>query len=84
MQDFNDSNLRDPNLLNALFTWSNLTAGALYKRVDRFLCSVIGKLVSPSFVTRHSSDHCPIELDTSKLKWGLGPFRFKNTWLEHP
>ncbi|CAL9006140.1 unnamed protein product, partial [Prunus brigantina] len=30
------------------------------------------------------SDHCPIELDTSKLKWGPGPFRFENSWLEHP
>ncbi|BFG19399.1 hypothetical protein CerSpe_056730 [Prunus speciosa] len=43
MRDFNDfiqdTNLRDPNLLNASFTWSNLRENAVCRRLDRFLVS---------------------------------------------
>lgn len=28
------------------------------------------------------SDRCPILFDSNKLKWGPGPFRFENMWLE--
>lgn len=32
---------------------------------------------------RDISDHCPIWLVSSSLKWGPKPFRFNNCWLEH-
>ena len=29
------------------------------------------------------SDHSPVVLDTSPLRWGPIPFRFENAWLEY-
>ncbi|CAL9013315.1 unnamed protein product, partial [Prunus brigantina] len=92
MRDFNvfiqETRLRDPCLLNASFTWSNLRVGAICRRLDRFLFSEGWENSFPSVrhkaLPRIFSDHCPTELDTSKIKWGPGPFRFENSWLEHP
>lgn len=82
-----DTNIRDLRLLNASFTWSNFRENALCRSFDRFLFT--GRWEDCFFNVRQKalvrviSDHCPIELDTSKLKWGPGPFR-ENMWLEHP
>ncbi|BFG35265.1 hypothetical protein CerSpe_215390 [Prunus speciosa] len=92
MQDFNnfiqDINLRDPNLLNASFTWSNLRANAVCSRLDQFLVSGGWEECFPHYrhkaLLRITSDHCLIELDTTRVKWGPSPFRFKNMWLTHP
>lgn len=40
-------------------------------------------MVRHKALPRIFSNHYLIELDTSKLKWGPGPFRFENSWLEH-
>ncbi|VVA25489.1 Hypothetical predicted protein, partial [Prunus dulcis] len=92
MKTFNDfiddTNLRDPNLLNASFTWSNFRENAVCRRLDRFLFSEEWEDSFPhvkhTALARVTSDHCPIMLDTSILKWGPGPFRFENMWIEHP
>ncbi|KAL6288610.1 hypothetical protein ACE6H2_006120 [Prunus campanulata] len=92
MKEFNefiqDTGLRDPNLLNASFTWSNLRENAVCRRLDRFLVSNSWDDSFPharhKALPRTTSDHCPIELDTIKLKWGPMPFRFENMWLSHP
>ncbi|WJX34031.1 hypothetical protein P8452_22182 [Trifolium repens] len=57
-------------------------------RLDRFL-------VSEGFIDksgihnqwvgdRDISDHCPIWLVSSKVNWGLKPFKFNNCWINHP
>lgn len=67
-----DTNLQDPRLLNASFTWSNFRENALCRRPDCFLFT--GRWEDCFFNVRQKalvrviSDHCPIELDTSKLK----------------
>ncbi|VVA41200.1 PREDICTED: RNA-directed DNA polymerase, partial [Prunus dulcis] len=89
MKTFNDfiddTNLRDPNLLNASFTWSNFRENAVCRRLDRFLFSEEWEDSFPhvkhTALARVTSDHCPIMLDTSILKWGPGPFRFENIRL---
>ncbi|BFG29908.1 hypothetical protein CerSpe_161820 [Prunus speciosa] len=67
---------------------ANLRVGAVCRRLDRFLFSACWENLFPSIrhkaLPRIFSDHCPIELDTSTLKWGPKPFRFENSWLEHP
>lgn len=83
-----DTNLRDPNLLNADFTWSNLREEAVCCKLDRFFYSSDWEELFPyarqKALARVTSDHCPIELDTTKLRWGPCPFRFDNSWLNHP
>ncbi|KAK9901180.1 hypothetical protein M0R45_002237 [Rubus argutus] len=83
-----DTNLRDPNLLNAEFTWSNLREEAVCCKLDKFFYSSDWEELFPNArqkaLARVTSDHCPVELDTTKLKWGPCPFRFDNSWLNHP
>ncbi|KAK9943830.1 hypothetical protein M0R45_009426 [Rubus argutus] len=83
-----DTNMRDPNLLNAEFTWSNLREEAVCCRLDRFIFTLeweeLFTNARQKILVRVTSDHCPIELDTSKLKWGPCPFWFENIWLNHP
>ena len=80
--------MRDPNLLNAEFTWSNLREEAVCCRLDRFIFTPEWEELFPNVrqitLARVTSDHCPVQLDTSKLKWGPSPFRFENSWLRHP
>ncbi|KAM1060262.1 hypothetical protein TB1_024191 [Malus domestica] len=87
-QFIQDSELIDPNLLNAQFTWSNFREETVCRRLDRFLFSGGWEESFPharqKALARVTSDHCPIELDTSKVTWGPGPFRFENSWLQHP
>ncbi|KAK9927793.1 hypothetical protein M0R45_024959 [Rubus argutus] len=84
----NEANLCDPPLLNAKFTWSNMRDAAVWRRLDRFLFSADWEECFPNVrqcaLTRVTSDHCPIELNTNSLKWGPGPFRVENMWLKHP
>ncbi|RVW96808.1 Transposon TX1 uncharacterized 149 kDa protein [Vitis vinifera] len=77
-----------PPLRNAAFTWSNMQADPICKRLDRFLfSSEWDTFFSQSFqeaLPRWTSDHSPICLETNPLKWGPTPFRFENMWLLHP
>ncbi|KAK9912802.1 hypothetical protein M0R45_036643 [Rubus argutus] len=61
---------------------------AVWRRLDRFLFSADWEECFPNVrqcaLTRVTSDHCPIELNTNSLKWGPGPFRVENMWLKHP
>ncbi|RVW46854.1 Transposon TX1 uncharacterized 149 kDa protein [Vitis vinifera] len=83
-----ESGLLDPPLRNAAFTWSNMQADPICKRLDRFLFSFEwDTFFSQSFqeaLPRWTSDHSPICLETNPLKWGPTPFRFENMWLLHP
>ncbi|KAM2004953.1 hypothetical protein FF1_000090 [Malus domestica] len=87
-QFIQDSGLIDPDLHNAQFTWSNFRDEVVCRRLDRFLFSEGWEESFPHVrqkaLARVTSDHCPIELNTSKVKWGPGPFRFENSWLHHP
>ncbi|TQE05899.1 hypothetical protein C1H46_008582 [Malus baccata] len=60
----------------------------LCRRLDRFLCSTGCEDIFPearqTALARVISDHCPIQLDTNKVKWGPCPFRFENMWLQDP
>ncbi|KAK9928967.1 hypothetical protein M0R45_026080 [Rubus argutus] len=92
MLDFNnfirETNLCDPALQNAEFTWSNNREIVIWCRLDRFLFSTGWEDVFSDArqlaLTRVTSDHCPVLLDTNIVKWGPAPFRFENMWLEHP
>ncbi|KAM2348663.1 hypothetical protein ACFX1X_012268 [Malus domestica] len=92
MRDFNDfireTELKDLELLNAQFTWSNLREEPVCRRLDRFLCSTGCEDIFPearqTALARVISDHCPVQLDTNKVKWGPCPFRFENMWLQDP
>ncbi|RVW19550.1 putative ribonuclease H protein [Vitis vinifera] len=91
MRDFDgfirESELHDPPLRNASFTWSNMQESPVCKRLDRFLYSNEWELSFPQslqeVLPRWTSDHWPIVLDTNPFKWGPTPFRFENMWLQH-
>ncbi|WJZ94571.1 hypothetical protein VitviT2T_013415 [Vitis vinifera] len=82
-----ESELHDPPLRNASFTWSNMQESPVCKRLDRFLYSNEWELSFPQslqeVLPRWTSDHWPIVLDTNPFKWGPTPFRFENMWLQH-
>ncbi|KAM0963163.1 hypothetical protein ACFX2A_022668 [Malus domestica] len=92
MRNFNDfireTELKDLELLNAQFTWSNFREEPVCRRLDRFLvsagCEEIFPEVRQMALARVISDHCPIQLESYKVKWGPSPFRFENMWLQHP
>uniref|UniRef100_A0A803QQM3 Reverse transcriptase domain-containing protein n=1 Tax=Cannabis sativa TaxID=3483 RepID=A0A803QQM3_CANSA len=79
--------LIDPKLENGSFTWSNFRASPVCSRLDRFLFSnnwnVIYPFVRQEMLVRLVSDHSPVVIDSNPPKWGPGPFRFDNHWLEH-
>ncbi|RVX23341.1 Transposon TX1 uncharacterized 149 kDa protein [Vitis vinifera] len=82
MRDFDgfirESELHDPPLRNAAFTWSNMQESPVCKRLDRFLYSNEWELSFPQslqeVLPRWTSDHWPIVLDTNPFKWGPTPF----------
>ena len=86
MNEFNnfisDANLCDPPLQNANFTWSNNRESVIWCRLDRFLFSTGWEEVflgnRQIALTRVTSDHCPVMMDTIKVKWGPCPFRLEN------
>ena len=55
--------------------------------LDRFLFTNDWEDIFPDLVQeiffRPISDHFPIILESSKIKWGPTPFRFENMWLSH-
>ena len=77
-----ESELIDPPLNNASFTWSNLQAVPIRKRLDRFLFSNEWECAFPQSrqkaLPRWASDHNTISLGTNPFKWGSTPFRFEN------
>lgn len=83
-----DLELRDPPLLNGLFTWSNFRETPVCSRLDRFMFSQQWEEILPNYRQllgpRITSDHFPVLFDTGPTKWGRMPFRFENIWLSHP
>ncbi|KAL0559838.1 hypothetical protein IC582_000218 [Cucumis melo] len=81
-------NLIDPPLSNAKYTWSNLRAQATLSRLDRFLFTSHWENIFPGHtskvLTRTTSDHFPIVLESSMISWGPSPFRFTNAYLNDP
>ena len=79
--------LVDPNLSNAMFTWSNFRHHPICSRLDRFLFDNEWASGYPCYRqevdVRVVFDHSPLVLDTSTPKWEPTPFRFENAWLEH-
>ena len=79
--------LVNPNLNNARLTWSNCREYLICYRLDRFLFTnewaVVYLCFKEEVEARVISDHSLVVLDTSTPRWGLRPFRFENTWLEH-
>uniref|UniRef100_A0A803P8A0 Reverse transcriptase domain-containing protein n=1 Tax=Cannabis sativa TaxID=3483 RepID=A0A803P8A0_CANSA len=79
--------LIDPKLENGSFTWSNFRAIPICSRLDRFLFlnnwNVVFPFVRQEMLVRLVSDHSPVVIDSKPPKWGPGPFRFDNHWLEH-
>ena len=79
--------LVDPNLKNAMFTWSNFRHQPICCRLDRFLFTNKWAAGYPchrqEVEVRVVSDHSLVVLDTLPPKWGPTPFRFENTWLDH-
>ena len=70
----------------AAFTWSNNRSNGVWARLDRFLISPVILSWFPNLVQncipRSISDHSAITLGNSDDKWGPGPFRFHNRWLD--
>lgn len=91
MKNFNrfieNSTLLDPTMSNGLFTWSNGNGNgrAAMSRIDRFLFTNDWQVKFNEHQSRRlprvTSDHFPILLESSSLKWGPCPFRFENRWL---
>ncbi|RVW32138.1 putative ribonuclease H protein [Vitis vinifera] len=83
-----ESGLLDPPLRNAAFTWSNMQADPICKRLDRFLfSSEWDTFFSQSFQEALPRWTLTIALFVWKLILWNGvrlPFRFENMWLLHP
>lgn len=71
-QFIQDCELKDPKMHNVQFTWSNFREETVFRRLDRFLFSVGWEELFPHVrqkaLAKVNSDHCPIELDTNKVK----------------
>ena len=82
-----DCGLKDPPLSNAKFTWSVNRSHTVSSHLNRFLFTNEWEDVFLDLVQeicfRLVSDHFPVILEPSKIKWGPTPFRFENMWLSH-
>lgn len=80
----NETNLRDPNISNIDFTWSN---GRSHSRLDRFFYTTgwedMFQTVKQEALARIESDHFPLVLDINPFKWRTSPFRFENMRFAH-
>ncbi|CAK8560492.1 unnamed protein product [Lathyrus sativus] len=69
------------------FTWFNSASTSISRR-DRFLLSENliedWKIVVKYVGNRDISDYCPIWLKANIEDWGPKPFKFNNSWLNHP
>ena len=91
MKDFDkfikESELIDPPLRNVSFR-SNMKELPICKRLDGFLYTNELKQRFPQTLqdalSKLTSDHCPVVLETNPFKWGPAPFRFGNMWLLYP
>lgn len=83
-----ESELFDPQLTNARFTWMVGGSRNAASRIDRFLCSNELAEEFPNFVQevlpRPCSDHFPLLLTSKQVSWGPTPFRYENMWSSHP
>ncbi|KAA0040038.1 LINE-1 retrotransposable element ORF2 protein [Cucumis melo var. makuwa] len=81
-----DSNLIDPPLSNAKFTWSNLRVQPVLSRIDRFLYTTNWENLFTAHysktLSRVTSDHFPIALESSMISWGPSPFKLINVHLK--
>lgn len=85
MKDFdtfiNEIGLRDLNINNVDFTWSN---GRLSSRLNRCLFfpgwEDIFLSVRQEALIRVALDNFPIIVNTNPFKWGASPFSFENMW----
>ena len=82
-----ESELIHSLLKNATFTWSNMQASLVCKRLNRFFFSnewdQFFRQSLHETLPRWTLDCNPISLDTNSFKWGLTSFRFENMWLFH-
>lgn len=80
--------LIDPPLANGDYTWSNFRDNPTCSRIDRFLFTAEWRGMFSYGLQeaqlRGVSDHFPLTFSTEPAKWGPGPFRLDNDWLEHP
>lgn len=91
MRKFNNfissTGLIDPPLLNGSYTRSNLRNSPIRSRLDRFLYSYNWALKfgdhTSKRLSRITSDHFPILLDSPSVSWGPCPFRFDNYLLKN-
>ncbi|KAK2665494.1 hypothetical protein Ddye_004068 [Dipteronia dyeriana] len=76
----------DIPLTRSKFTWSNNRSSEAWSRLDHFLFSPIILTWFPNLIQiglpRCLSDHNPVMIGDSKMKWGPYPFHFFNYWLE--
>ncbi|TYK05763.1 LINE-1 retrotransposable element ORF2 protein [Cucumis melo var. makuwa] len=86
------SSLIDPPLTNSKYTWSNLRVQPVPFRIDRFLYTTgwenLFSLHYSKALSRITSDHFPLLLESSNISWGPPPFRFinqhlKENWFKH-
>lgn len=84
---FNSHSLIDLQLGGASFTSSNHQTPPSMSRLDRFLVSTDWLDLYPEVIqlalSKPTSDHCPIVLDSRPERWGAAPFRFELAWLEN-
>lgn len=73
-----DLELKDLQLQNAKFAWSNLRNPPICCRLDIFLISNDWdqkfRGARQLAVARAASDHCPIVIDNGLITWGPTPF----------
>lgn len=82
----NGCSLRNCSLQNAKFTLTNGRDPPTLSKLDKFLVSNEWELYPRFFeecIPKIVSDHWPIMLNTSKMRWGPSPLRFKNMWTTH-
>lgn len=81
------SNLIDLPLVGRTFTWYKAD-GSCKSKLDRILVNDVWNDKWPQLVLkgggRSVSDHIPIFLECSIRDWGPKPFKFMNSWMQHP
>ncbi|KAL4186973.1 hypothetical protein AMTRI_Chr09g36850 [Amborella trichopoda] len=90
MLDFSDfisrQELVDIPIQGNAFTWSNHFAQPSLAKLDRFLLSLGWEVMFPDShaltLSKPTSNHCPILLDTQTNCRRPKPFRFELAWLE--
>lgn len=86
MRDFNSfvqaHALRDSQMTNANFTWTNGQESLVLCWLDRFLVSNYWEDLYPTFIQealpKIVSYHWSVMLSTSSINFGPSPFRFEN------